>query len=398
MTDVSLLPRFDPTDPALLDDPYPIYAALRAAGPLSRGAPGQWVVHRYDDVRAALRDRRLGAEFPARYQEISAGTGPSFSFRRRMVLNLDPPEHTRIVRMMSKSVYSNLSHDGIRVLVDDLLEHALDRGELDAMADLALPLASTVMCELIGIPQIDRDQLRQRVLDLGAAFIPYVPPERRDAVDETVTWLRGYLSELLRQRQRDRRDDLLSNMAQLQADGAELTDEEAVDHAAFLSFAGFETTVNLIAAGCSLLAGDPDSWRLLRADPALVPGAVEEMLRYESPIQMTGRFVREPVEVGGRTLRAGRMVLLLLASANHDESRFPEPGRFVVDRDPNPHLGFGGGAHVCLGAQLARVEARTLFGSLVERVAELGQPGPLERDRRPVFRGIRRAPVVVRPA
>jgi cytochrome P450 len=166
----------------------------------------------------------------------------------------------------------------------------------------------------------------------------------------------------------------------------------------FLSFAGFETTVNLIAAGCSLLASHPAELARLRADRSLLPGAVEEMLRYESPIQMTGRLVLEPIEIAGRVIRPGRTLLLLLASANHDERLFADPDRFDVTRSPNPHVAFGGGPHYCLGARLARMEAQTVFDRLLDRSAAIEPLGEIARERRPIFRGIRSAPVAVRPA
>ncbi|MGH8881884.1 MAG: cytochrome P450, partial [Stackebrandtia sp.] len=305
---------------------------------------------------------------------------------------------TRIARLIGRALRDGLSHGRVETLVDELLDPVLDRGRMDALADLAFPLAATVVCELIGIPPEDRLELRSRVLALGPAFIPYVPEDQRAAVNDTVTWLRNYVGGLLEQRRRQRRDDLLSRMLDIQDESGQLGDEESVDNAVFLSFAGFETTVNLIAAGCSLLASHPDQLALLRADRSLVPRAVEEMLRYESPIQMTGRFVLEPVTVGGRTLRAGRTVLLLLASANHDERQFPDPERFDVTRAPNAHVAFGGGAHFCLGARLARLEARTVFERLLDRTAAIEPLGAIVRERRPIFRGIREAPVAVRAA
>jgi cytochrome P450 len=388
---------FDATDVHLLEDPHAAYRRLREESAICRGAPGQWVVTRHAEVSALLRDRRLGTRYPETYQRISAGTGPTLSFRRRVLLNLDPPEHTVISNVMAHALRDGLSEARIGRVVDQLLDPLLLHGRMEAMADLAFPLAATVVCEIVGIPPDDRAELRERILALGPSFIPYVPEDRRATVDETVSWLRGYVGNLLTERRSRPADDLLSRMAELRKRVGTLSDEDVVDNAIFLSFAGFETTVNLVAAGCWLLAKHQDQLRLLRIDRSLVGSAVEEVLRFESPIQMTGRLVSEPMTVAGRRIRPGRTLLMLLASANRDKRVFDAPDRFDITRSPNPHVAFGGGAHYCLGGRLARTQARLVFERLMERTSRLEPLGDLVRERRPVFRGVREAWLSIRP-
>ncbi|MER7274932.1 cytochrome P450 [Dactylosporangium sp. NPDC000244] len=395
------LPTFDAADPAVLADPYPRYAELRRAGPLARGGVGQWVVSRHADVAALLRDRRLGTEYPPEYHEFSNGTGPARDFFERIILDRDPPAHTRLRRLMgaafSPRLVQRMERQIARVTAG-LLGPLAERGRFDAVADLAFPLPVTVVCELLGIPAADRDLVRPKAVDLCLGFASVVPAHQRATVDAAVVWLRDYVGSLLDERRRVPREDLLSTLLAAEADGETLTREEIVDNAVFLFFAGFETTVNLIATGCAALLSHPDQWARLRGDRTLVGTAVEEFLRYDAPIQLTARLVREPVDVGGRTIRAGRVLVLLLGSANRDEHRFADPDRLDVGRSPNPHVSFGGGPHHCLGAVLARAEGRVVFEHLLARFAAIEPAGPAVRRRDATFRGLAGVPVAVRAA
>ncbi|HEU4421193.1 MAG TPA: cytochrome P450, partial [Pilimelia sp.] len=381
METVTLPPRFDALDPAVIEDPYPTYARLREAGPLCRFGPGGWGVTRYADVVALQRDPRLGSEFPEDYHDMSVGPGPASAFFQRIMLYRDPPEHLRLRRLMGKAfspatVRRLRGH--IEFLADQLLDPVLERGRMDVTTDLAYPLPVLVICRMMGIPPQARDDVRQRAMDLGRAFTAIVPPEGRAAAHEAVDWLRGYLGELLEERRRHPSDDLLTALLSAEEEGDTLTHDEIVDNTVFAFFAGFETTVHLITTGFAALLRFPDEARRLYADPSLVPTAVEEFLRYDAPIQGTARLVREPIEIGGRTIRPGRVVVLMIGSANHDEREFTDPDRLDVGRSPNPHLTFGGGSHLCLGAFLARMEGEVLFDRVVRRL------GAIEADGEPV--------------
>ena len=396
-----LPPKFDPFAPDVRDDPYPAYARLRAAGPLARGGPGQWVVPGYDDVAALLTDRRLGNEFPPQYHALSVGTGPASQFLQRILLHQDRPQHTHLRGLLARAFTRGAVlqlREHIEELTGRLLAPARASGALEVVGELAFPLPVMVICELIGVPANDRDEVRPRAFDLGRAFATSLTDDRRRAADEAVTWMREYIGGILDQRRRARGDDLLSRMLAVEEDGDRLSHEEIVDNAVFLFFAGFETTSSLLATGCAALLEHPGQLARLRAEPGLVPAAVEEFLRYDAPIQSRLRLVREPVEVGGRTLRPGRLVLLLIGSANHDPARFANPGALDVGRDPNPHLSFGGGIHYCLGAALARLEAAVVFGRLLRDFPRLEASGPAVRQPDSSFRTYARIPAAVGPA
>jgi cytochrome P450 len=401
----ALPPRFDPDTPENRSDPYPAYARLRASGPLCRGGLGQWAVTRYADVSALLADTRLGNAFPPEYHQFSAGAGPAADFLSRIVLHQDSPRHTwlrrRLARGFTPALVRRLSAR-ITSLVDDLLDGPARRGQLEVVSELAFPLPIMVVCELTGIPADRREQVRPRAFDLGRAFAASVGEDSRAAADQAVTWMRGYLGELLDQRRRQPGDDLLSQLAlAVEAggpDGADpLTREEIVDNAVFLFFAGFETTTSMIATGCAALLDHPGERARLWARPSLARSAVEEFLRYDAPIQSRLRLVREPLTVCGRTIRPGRALLLLVGSANRDERQFARPGTLDITRDPNPHLAFGGGAHYCLGAYLARIEGEIVFSQLVRRFAEIQPAGPARREPRSAFRTYASIPVTVTP-
>jgi cytochrome P450 len=397
---VARLPRFDARDPVVLEDPYPTYAQLRSAGPLCRGGPGQWVVPRYAEVAALLRDRRLSHQFPEEYYRFSVGEGPASDFLQRIVLDREPPDHTRLRRLFSKAFGASLvgrMSDHIGELVDGLLAPALERDYLDAATDLAFPLPLLVVCELMGIPATRQNEVRPRAMDLGKAFVSDVAPEDRDAANSAVVSLREYLGELVEDRARRPGDDLLSRMLAVEEGGETLSREEVVDNAVFLFFAGFETSMGMIATGCAALLSHPEQLARLRKEPSLVPSAVEEFLRFDAPIQGAGRLVRVPVEIGGRTIRPGRVLVLLLGSANHDPNQFAEPDQLDVGRDPNPHVSFGGGIHHCLGASLARVEGRVVFERLLRRFAVFEPAAEPVRQRNTTLRTYGSIPIHVRP-
>lgn len=401
MPSVRSVPRFNALDARVLHDPYPTYAQLRQAGPLCRFGPGSWGVTRHADVVALQRDPRLGSEFPETYHHMSTGDGPASAFFQRIMLYRDPPDHLRLRRLVGGAftpaiVRSMRTH--IEQLVEDLMAPALAAGECDIVSQLAYPLPVLVISKLMGIPVQARDDVRAHSMRLGRAFSAVVPEHARAGANESVQWLRAYIGSLLDERRREPGDDLLSQLLRAEQDGDRLTTQEIVDNTVFSFFAGFETTVHLITNGVAALLRYPDQWQRLREEPALVTSAVEEFLRYEAPIQGTARFVREPVQIHGQTIRAGRVLVLMLGSANHDEDVFFQPDQLDIARAPNPHVTFGGGAHLCLGAFLARTEAQVVFEWLLRRTRTLKPAGPPVREVDTPFRAYAHVPVAMQPA
>lgn len=388
---------FDSGDPEFVADPYQTYARLRAAGRVLPGGPGQWIFTRYDDVQRLLRDGRLGSEFPAAAHRVKLGDGPAGDFFGRILIDRDPPDHTRL-RQGMRHAFSPGSVAGLRAqvaaTVDELLAPLLDDSGFDLVAGLATPLPVLVICSLLGVPAEDVELVRPRMVDLATAFGELtLTDEQRRATDRAVVWLREYVGARLGQ---GTAGDLLSRMLAAEADG--FSRQDTVDNAIFLFFAGFETTTSLIANGTVALLTRPDQFERLRRDPSLIPTAVEELLRFDSPVQMSMRLVREPFVADGTKIRPGRVAVLLLGSANRDEQVFPDPDQLDVGRHPNPHVAFGGGHHYCLGAPLARLEASLVLDRLIHRFSRIELTGPPIRRPHPSIRSFRSVPLTAKPA
>ncbi|WP_309222738.1 cytochrome P450 [Micromonospora sp. CP22] len=398
--------RFDALDPALLVDPYPTYARLREQAAVCRGGPATWVVPRWAEVAELLRDPRLGHGFAATGESnllrlaYSVAGGRADTALTRIVPRLPGKDHVRVRRLMAQA----LNPAAVRAIAADVgtwmdrfLDDAVQRGGFDAMTDLALPLQTAVACELLSAPAADRPDIVRRAIDVGRAFIliPYVAEGGIAAQHEAIGWLRDYVAELVAARRRVPGDDLISRLTRVRHQGTVLSDDEIVDNAVFLLFAGFETTIHLVAGGCAALAGHPDAWRQLSGRPQLAANAVEELLRYDAPIQWVARLTSAPVQIADRTIRKDRAVLLLLASANRDPRRFADPDRLDLTRHPNPHVSFGGGPHTCLGTVLARALGTVVFERLASRVDSLEPAG--EAVLRPHFnlRGHHQVPLAV---
>ncbi|MFI5834169.1 cytochrome P450 [Micromonospora sp. NPDC051300] len=392
--------RMDPLSPEVVADPYPTYARMRAAGPLCRFGPASWGVTRHRDVVALLRDRRLSNTFPEEDPQFRMAPDLSRDVFRRIIPTRDPDDHSRLHQQMVRAFSPGVarrSAERIGTMVDELLAPACDTGRLDAVADLAFPVAASVVCELIGLPVArTRAEVWPRAAALGRAFTPFLPAADRPAADAALSWLRGYVRDVLAERRPDPDGDLLDRMLAV-ADPAEGV-EEVVDNIVFLCFTGYETTMNMVCTGSVALARQPDEWRRLRADPSLAGTAAEEFVRFDAPIQYTARLALEPIPVGDRVIRPGRSVFLLLGCANHDEEVFADPGRVDVGRRPNPHVGFGGGVRGCLGAALARIEGAVIFDRLARRLAGVELAAPPEREPSALFRSYASIPLAVTPA
>ncbi len=370
--------RFDLNDPQFQRNPYPVYRRLRAQPGLSRGGPAQWVVTRYTEITELLRDRRLGREFPTQYQEMSVGVGPAAEFLARIIIDRDPDEHTRLRKLMIRAMNPGSARElktPVARIVDRLMERARDEGEFDAHADLAEPLPIIVMSDLFNIPEPDRPEIERWSVALAKAFAVFIPEKDRLLAHDAVVNLREYMADLVAQRKRRAGDDLLSRMISVGDGDTKLSDEEIIDNALFVFYAGFETTTNLIATGCAALVQNPDQLIRLRMDRSLLPTAIEEFLRYDAPIHTTTRIAQEPIVICGQKIRPGRVVVLVLASANYDESRFDAPEKLDISRKPNPHVSFGGGVHHCLGAAMARMEGAATFDRLLELFGDISSAG-----------------------
>jgi cytochrome P450 len=318
--------------------------------------------------------------------------------QERTMLFLDPPDHTRLRRLAGKA-FTVRTVEAMRPYISDLVEGMLDDAEerrsFDLIADIAYPLPVTVISQMMGVPLSDRDQLREwtaiavRVLDPSDDMSALVP------AGQAVEQLRRYFDDLAARRRQDLGDDLLSGLIAAEEEGERLTHGELLATCVLLYAAGFETTVNLIGNGMLAFLTNRDAYARLGREPERAQPATEEALRYDSPVQLTGRTAVEDVEVGGVSMRRGDEVLLVLGAANRDPAAFPDPDTFDITRSPNRHVAFGGGIHTCLGAGLARVEAQVAFAALARRFPQLEVEGEPVRRETITLRGLEAFPVRV---
>ena len=399
--------------PEFLADPYPIYAVLRATQPVLRMPlpgtdAGGCVLTRHEDVQCVLRDQRFsvdrrrsefvrknrGALPPALAQALLGEQGGL-----RSMLIIDPPDHTRVRALVNKAFtprHVARLRGHIQAIADELLAAVEARGRMDVMADLATQLPAIVIAKLLGVPAEDRLRFKAWSNDLVSLLGTADPAGAVERFERGLHSLLSYLRDVITQQRREPRDDLISGMIAAQEERDALTDAELLATSNLLLVAGHETTTNLIGNGLLALLRHPEELARLRADPGLVPTAVEEMLRWDSPVQATVRVTTEAVEVGGQTIPEGALVIAMIGAANRDPAVFPDPERFDVARADNRHLSFGFGPHFCLGAPLARLEGEVVFRTLLERYPRLR----LEREDvryRPNFalRGLLALPVAL---
>jgi pimeloyl-[acyl-carrier protein] synthase len=394
---------FNPFLPEVHEDPYPLYHQLRAADPVHRSPLGFWVLTRHADVLAMLRDARMSRD-PRRSERMellrsSAEVDELLSSEEAApsMLFVDPPDHTRLRALVTKAFTPGAVErlrPRIEAIVAELLDRVGDAGEMDVVEDLAYPLPVTVICELFGVPERDRDRFRAWSRELVRLLDPLVPTDSLERALRARQALRDYLRELIAERRAHPAGDLLTALIAAEDQGRQLSEPELVSMCVLLLVAGHETTVNLIANGTLALLRHPEARAGLRADAELPGSAVEELLRYDSPVQFTSRHALADLEIGGRRVRAGETVIAVLGAANRDPAQFPDPDRLDLTRAPNRHVAFGGGIHFCLGAPLARVEARIAIGALLARLPglELGPRPPVRRDT-VTLRGLASLPV-----
>jgi cytochrome P450 len=401
---------FNPFDKSWWAAPYSVYQALLEDAPVGQ-VPGLgiWYFARYADCESILRDNRFGVDERKSnlYDQFMREANPQRADDEiRSFLFLDPPEHTRLRGFVARAFTPKVV-DGLKSAISEtvrgLLDEAERASEVDLIASLAYPLPVTVICDLLGIPAVDRDQFHQwskhlvAGLDPELVVAPELLAERRGALTE----LRAYMATHIANRRRDPRDDLVSSLASISREtardkNATMSDDELISTLVLLLVAGYETTVNLIGNALLALGEHPAQRAKLEHDPSLMPNAIEEVLRFDPPVQLTSRTALDDVHVGGVDVAKGSIVIVLLAAANRDTARFVEPTSFDVSRKDVRHLSFSFGAHHCLGAPLARSEATIALGQVLERFPDYELNGPPQYRETLVLRGIERLPALLR--
>jgi cytochrome P450 len=390
---------FNPMDPEFLADPYPTYHRLRAEDPVHHSPLGFWVLTRYEDVSAVLRDPRfikepLAALVAARFGvEVPRGVGLS-------MLDRDPPDHTRL-RSLVGTAFTPRVVEGLRPriqqIVDGLITHAQAVGSMDVIEEFAYPIPVNVICELLGIPVADHERFKGWSLDIARGLDSiYLPADsevpRRSAASRHA--ISDYFRDLIARRRAAPRGDLLSALIAAEEAGDKLNEEELLATCILILIAGHETTVNLIGNGVLALLRNPDELRRLRATPGLITSAVEELLRYDGPVQRTARVASAEATIGGRTIARGEMVMPFIGAADRDPAQFPDPDRLDLTRGDNRHIAFGWGIHFCLGAPLARLEGQIAIDALVRRLPRLGLVDDKAEYRQSLtLRGLKTLPV-----
>jgi cytochrome P450 len=406
-------------------NPYPAYAWLREHSPVHwttlPSGVNAWLITRYADARQALADPRLSKN-PVHHSEAAHAKGrvgiPGERSADLMthLLNIDPPDHTRLRRLVSKAFTPRRVAEfapRVQELTDRLIDSFARRGEADLIHEFAFPLPIYAICDMLGVPSEDQDDFRDwagMMLRHPGGGSPGARGSQaggtRGGVARSVKKMRSYLADLIHRKRADLGDDLISGLIRASDHGEHLTEAEAAAMAFILLFAGFETTVNLIGNGTFALLRHPvQRQRLQQAlaagDTALLATAVEELLRYDGPVEIaTWRFATGPLVIGGQPIATGDPVLVVLAAADRDPARFAHPGTLDLSRRDNPHLGYGHGIHYCLGAPLARLEAQTALSTLLRRLPDLRlavEPTELRWRGGLIMRGLRGLPVEFTP-
>lgn len=404
MQNRSQISLMDALNPEHLANPYPIYHHLRAEDPVRWDeGTNSWVITGYTEVLSALRDNRLSAArffidttwFP---EEVRDTLKPVTLALTRQILFLDPPDHTRLRGLVAKAFTPRVLESlrpRIQGIVDQLLDAVQKQGQMDLMRDFAYPLPAIVIAELLGVPPEDREQFIAWTGSFGTLL-----GESNLTMEGAIQALLGvaefieYFRKTIAQRRTAPKDDFLQDLIATEEQGDRLTEEELLANCVLLLAAGHGTTTHLLGNGMLALLTHPDQLQALRDHPAMISLAVMELLRYESPVQLTSRLAKENIQIGGKQISAGQEILLCLGAANRDPAQFDEPDRLNLSRQENRHLAFGQGIHYCLGAPLARLEAEIAFNTLVKRLhAPRLQTGELEWTKSLVFRGLFSLPI-----
>jgi cytochrome P450 len=397
---------FNPLTPEFRDDPYPCYRRLREIDPIHRSKLfGGSIVTRYRDIEAILRDPRFGSDDRTRptYQKnVERGMkegileSPDEGFTGSM-LRTDPPDHTRLRSLVSRA-FTPRTVQSLRPRIEEIVDEQLDRaqaaGRMELIGDLAYPLPVIVIAEMLGIPTEDRDRFKHWS-DEAIRTVGMSTDEDARRSMKAQRELKAYLEPILAQRRREPREDLISALVAAEEQGDKLTTDEVFSTIILLLVAGNETTTNLIGNGIMALMEAPRQMQLLQDDPSLIEGAIEELLRFDSPVQFTSRHPSEDVEYAGHVLKAHEEVALILAAGNRDPEQFEEPDRLDIGRIDTHHLSFSHGIHYCLGAPLARLEGAVAISALVQRFPNMRPAGRPQRGENLLLRGFSTLPIAL---
>lgn len=382
-------PVFNPFSPEFLADPYPAYAQLRANAPMLKTPLEFWVASRHADVAEVLKSKTFGKDFEGRWSkryDTDFRDEPALYSLSLNMLSLNPPDHTRVRGLVAKAFTPRIVESWrprVEQLVDELLDEAMEWGGMDIATEFAHRLPVHVICDMLGIPAEDRGQFLERSRVSGRVVDP-TPMSRQelDDANENSLYMRSYFEDLCARRRADPQDDLTTVLVQAEEDGERLSADELYANIILLFAAGHETTANLIGNGMLALHRNPDQLDLLRRGDVDWADVVEELLRYDSSVQLTGRVALQDTELGGQELAAGESVVALLGSANRDPDAYDDPDRLDVTRAGIRAMSFGGGIHICLGAQLTRLEGQVAFRRLFERLPDLRlDPDDLENPK-----------------
>ncbi|MGW2424392.1 cytochrome P450 [Streptomyces sp. NPDC001709] len=399
---------FDPWDPAFVADPYPAYAELRARGRVIRYEPtDQWLVPRHADVAALLRDRRLGRTYQHRFTHEEFGRTPPppehepfHILNDHGMLDLEPPDHPRIRRLVSKAFTPRTVErlqPYVRALADELVAGLVHNGGGDLLTDVAEPLPVAVIAEMLGIPEGDRGQLRPWSADICGMYELNPSEETAAKAVRASMEFSEYLRELIAARRKEPGEDLVSGLIAAHDENDDrLTEQEMISTAVLLLNAGHEATVNATVNGWWALFRNPAQLAALRADHSLIPSAIEELMRYDTPLQLFERWVLDDIEIDGTTIPRGSEIAMLFGSANHDPEVFDRPERLDLTRGENPHISFSAGIHYCIGAPLARIELAASMTALLQRAPTLALMAEPRRKPNFVIRGLEGLSVEVR--
>ena len=395
-----MLMQFDPLSPEFTRNPYPIYDALRSTHPIFYSDDlNLWFMSAYDDVSAMLRDRRLGRSIEHIMSRDELGLPPKnlkyAAFNKlseHSMFDKEPPDHTRLRALVHK-VFTPRRVENLRIqiqaIADGLLDQAQPHGQMDLLEDFAVPLPVTVIAALLGIPETDRHLLRPWSRDIVAMYELNHTPETAARAIQAASDFSDYLRTLARQRKRDPQDDLISALATVEEAGDVLTEDELISTCVLLLNAGHEATVNVIGNGMWALFQNPDQLRLLRDHPETTKTAVEEMMRYDTPLQLFRRWVLEDMDYKGFQFKLGQEIALLFGAANRDPQRFDQPTHLNITRVDNPHISFSLGIHYCIGAPLARLELQVAISTLMRRLPNMRLSSEPEYRDGYVIRGLK---------
>jgi len=393
--------------PEAVSDPYPFYERLRTQDPVHWSeSESYWYITRYADLTALIGDERIStarfravaAALPEEVQEkLSALIGAVSSW---MLLS-DPPSHTRMRGLVNKAFTPRmieLMRSRTQTLVDGMLDKVQDNGGMDVIADLAVPLPATVIGDMLGVPDEDQPKFKKWSDDIAAGLVGSesvgTQAERFAIAQKSFLELSNYFRGVVENLRGHPQDNLLSALVEAEEAGDKLTEEELFANCVLLMFAGHETTTNLIGNGTLALLQDPEQFRMLQSDGELIGSAVEELLRFDSPVQKLGRLATGDIEIGGKVIKAGELVFLCYGAANRDPEQFAQPDQLDITRADNRHMAFSHGIHYCLGASLARLEGQIAINTLIRRLPDLNlETEDLERNPSTVLRGLKALPV-----